>query len=218
MFKPKNNSFHAYEIKLKERLSELLPGERAQFKMAPLQRHSKKISVYTKKAGVLLLLYPKENSVYTVLIKRQIYEGVHSGQISLPGGKMERDDKNVIETAIRETKEEIGIDENEIKILGKLTKLFIPVSDYIVHPIIGSISYEPEFFPNKREVENIYTIKLEQLMDPTCINQSKTFKENNKKYTAPFYEIDDLNIWGATAMILSEFLELYKKVFTQYRV
>lgn len=211
MFMTRNEYFQAYEKKIKKSLNDFLPGESAQLKMAPLHRYSKEITRFTKKAGVLLLLYPKNNEVYMVFIKRQVYDGVHSGQISLPGGKMEKTDNTLVETALRETWEEIGIHPKQIKILGKLTQLFIPVSDYIVQPVIGTLHYEPEYSPDPREVDEVYSLPLEKLTDPVCVNTSQTFTENNKKYTAPFYKIDDLQIWGATAMILSEFMELYEK-------
>ncbi|MFP4448211.1 MAG: NUDIX hydrolase [Bacteroidales bacterium] len=212
---PNNEFFQAYEKKLQQGLNEFLPGESAQSKMAPLHRYSKKITHHTKKAGVILLLYPKNNEVYTVFIKRQLYEGVHSGQISLPGGKMEKTDKTLIETALRETWEEIGIHPKQIKIIGKLTELFIPVSDYIVQPVIGTLHHEPEYSPDPREVDKIYSIPLKKLTDPFCVNINQTFTENNKKYTAPFYKVDELQIWGATAMILSEFMELNEKAIKQ---
>ncbi|MFP3860024.1 MAG: NUDIX hydrolase [Bacteroidales bacterium] len=215
MFMPKNEFFQAYEEKLKESLNQFLPGERAQSKMAPLHRHPKKITHHTKKAGVLLLLYPKDTEVYTVFIKRQVYEGVHSGQISLPGGKMEKTDNTIIDTALRETREEIGINPKHIKIIGKLTELFIPVSDYIVQPVIGTLHYEPEYSPDPREVDDIFSVPLKKLTDPVCVSTNQTFTENNKKYTAPFYKVDNLQIWGATAMILSEFMELYEKTIKQ---
>jgi 8-oxo-dGTP pyrophosphatase MutT (NUDIX family) len=206
------NTFVTYQNKIKKAIDEFLPGEKAQFKMSPIGRSTKGTDHKTKKAGVLLLLYPRDNDIYTVLIKRQIYEGVHSGQISLPGGKMEENDKNITETALRETREEIGIDPNQLHILGKLTTLYIPVSNNLIQPIVGALSDTPQMIPDPREVHAIYEIKLKELLDPSCIVEDEVFIENNKAFNAPFYKVNDLQIWGATAMILSEFVALNEMV------
>lgn len=211
---PTNYSyFPRYIKKLKKELQNTLPGKKAQFKMAPLQRAEGIINSSSQNAGVLILLYPINEDIYTVLIKRPVYQGAHSGQISLPGGKFEQDkDINLIDTAFRETQEEIGISKEAISFVGKLTALYIPVSDIHVQPIIGCINRKPLFTPDSREVDTIHHINLKELLTPDCIYEDEIFLEDNRKITAPYYKFNDLQIWGATAMILSEFFEVHQKI------
>ena len=213
MFLSGKNHYTDYEHKIRQGIKEYLPGEKAQFKMAPVERPVKETDHKTKKAGVMLLLFPNGNEIATSLIQRQVYDGVHSGQISLPGGKHETQDEDLVQTALRETKEEISLEEDNVKILGKLSPLYIPVSNYMVQPVIGSLSYKPNLIPDIREVENIYIVNLKDLSDPSCI-KNEIFIENDKEFYAPFYKINNIHIWGATAMILSEFLELHRVVMT----
>ena len=211
MFLPEKHHYNDYENKIREGLTSYLPGSKAQFRMAPVERPTRGTDHRTKKAGVLLLLFPENNEVATVFIQRPVYDGVHSGQISLPGGKEEGPDNNLTETALRETEEEIGIVSKDVKILGELTTLYIPASNILVQPVIGSMPYRPELKPDIREVERIFVVSMSELSDPSCIRK-ETFIENNKKFYAPYYKVDDLQIWGATAMILSEFIEVHTVV------
>lgn len=205
--------FTGYINKLKKELQKSLPGKKAQYKMAPMQRAEGIVNYSSQNAGVLILLYPANQDIYTVLIKRPVYQGVHSGQISLPGGKFEYDkDINIIDTAFRETQEEIGISKTAISFVGKLTSLYIPVSDIHVQPIIGCISKEPNFIPDSREVDAIHNINLRELLSPDCIYEDEIFLEDNRRIRAPYYKFNNLQIWGATAMILSEFFEVHQKI------
>jgi len=210
--------FKNYIRLLKKELEWSLPGEQAQLKMAPPDRPRQDTDQSTRNAGVLILLYPYENDVYTVLIQRPEYNGAHSGQISLPGGKFEFDkDISLVDTALRETHEEIGVNRKEIHFLGQLTRLFIPVSNNLVQPFIGYLSSKPEFVPDPREVDEIYLIRLSNLLDPQCILKDKILLGNQKSIIAPFYKVNNLQIWGATAMILSEFFEIHKNLVTTLR-
>lgn len=196
---------------LKEEFKRELPGEMAQAKMAPKVRQDLKTPPKRRNAGVLILLYPKNNELYVVFIKRSEYDGVHSGQISLPGGKFEPGDRILKNTALRESNEEIGIDPEKTNILGKLTPLHIPVSNFYVIPFVGFYNSTPEFKPDPNEVEKIIEIKLSNLLDPkNCALQE--FHYGDLAFTAPIYKSKELVIWGATAMILSEFLEIIKKL------
>jgi 8-oxo-dGTP pyrophosphatase MutT (NUDIX family) len=195
---------------LKLELEKDLPGLSAQLKMAPEIRPS---SGYGKglNAGVLILLYLKNKDIYLSLIKRTEYDGAHSGQISLPGGKYEEIDQTLIQTAIRESQEEIGIDPGEIEILGTITPLHIPVSNFFVQPVVGMYKSTPVFVPDLNEVEKVLEIKLTDFLNP--INKSSTeFKFGTINFDAPIYKPNNLVIWGATAMILSEFLEIVDRI------
>ena len=192
-------------------LKKPLPGQHAQFKMAPVERPEKASDRDTREAGVLILLYPKDGRLYTVLIQRPVYQGVHSGQISFPGGKQEPGDRDLVHTALRETHEEVGIPPEQIEVLGKLTPLFIPVSNHLVQPVIGTLADPPRMIPDEIEVDRIYEIRIRDLMEPDCRIQNESILENNRQIQAPFFRYDGLQIWGATAMILSEFLEIYRE-------
>jgi 8-oxo-dGTP pyrophosphatase MutT (NUDIX family) len=208
-----NSHFPNYIKKLKQQLKNTLPGKRAQFKMAPSKRSEEMANNSSQNAGVLILLFPVESEIYTVLIRRPVYKGVHSGQISLPGGKSEPDkDINIVDTAFREAHEEIGIPKEAISFVGKLTPLYIPVSDIYVQPIIGCINKEPHFIPDEREVDSIHKIQLKELLIPECIFEDEIILDDNRKVIAPYYKFNELQIWGATAMILSEFFEIHQKI------
>lgn len=194
--------------RLNNRLQKALPGEEKQFLMAPLSRQRiKDIPPETynpKKSAVLILLFPLNNSIRTVLIQRPDYEGVHSGQVAFPGGKFEEEDEELVTTALRETAEEIGVKDDEIKILGKLTELYISPSNYLVTPFVGYLNKIPAFNPNELEVRKIIVVDLDLLSD-ISIQGIKTIQHSNgKKIKTPCYEVEGLIVWGATAMIISE--------------
>jgi 8-oxo-dGTP pyrophosphatase MutT (NUDIX family) len=157
-----------------------------------------------RKSAVLILLYQKNNEWFFPLIRRPLYEGHHSGQMALPGGKWEEHDLSLKETALRETCEEIGICSTEIKILGQLTDLFIPVSNNVVNPFIGFLASEPVFQIDKNEVEAIYPISVDSLSDDTN-KRNEPWPFMDKVWQVPFYYLGQQKVWGATAMILSEF-------------
>ncbi len=202
--------FNDFLKNLKEELKLELPGEKAQIKMAPSIRNNFKSDKKNRKAGVLILLYPKNRKINIAFIQRTEYDGPHSGQISFPGGKYEKTDKNIIETALRESQEEIGIIPKKIDIYGQLTPLHIPVSNFIVYPIIGACKDPPSFKAEPTEVERVIEIEIEELLNPKNCT-SKEFKYGDLSFVAPIYSPNNLTIWGATAMILSEFIEIIRK-------
>ena len=185
-----------------------LPGESAQLKMAPRGIHNFPNAIKNPSpAAVLLLLFPDKDIPYTVFIKRSEYQGAHSGQISLPGGKIEKSDATLEETALRETSEELGFFTKDIKILGKLSPLFIPVSGFNVHPFLGVIQNKPRWNPDKTEVTYIIETSVQELSSPKII-KSEQWQLHGTLREVPFYLIQNEKLWGATAMIVSEFLEI----------
>lgn len=202
---------------LKDELKKDLPGEKAHVKMAPGIRDIFKPNTKSRKAGVLILLYPKNQELYVAFIRRTEYNGPHSGQISFPGGKAEQEDKDIIETALRESHEEIGIDPNKVQIFGKLTQLHIPISNFLVHPIIGIYETTPNFTADPTEVKEVLEIKLKDLIDPKNCT-TKEFNYGDISFLAPIYNPNNITIWGATAMILSEFLEVVEKNDSKFLV
>ena len=196
---------------LKKQLQKELPGISAQLKMAPSIRPTSDSDTKRINAAVLILLYIKKGKINLAFIKRSEYDGHHSGQISLPGGKYEESDKSFIHTAIRETEEEIGLLSDYIEILGQLTPLHIPISKYYVQPIIARYKIEPIFLPDKLEVEYVIEINLDDLSNVTNC-KVKQFNINQLHFNAPVYKCNNHIIWGATAMILSEFLEVINQI------
>ena len=189
-----------------------LPGKKAQLIAAPANRF-KNISKNVinlkraKKAAVLIYCYPKNEKTYFSLIKRSNYSGVHSGQISLPGGKFDKNDSSLKETALRECGEELGITIDLKKDLFALTPLYIPPSNFIVTPYLAYENFYPKFNPDSREVALHIEISIEELKK-LKIEKKLLRNEYRNDYLIPCYICKGHIIWGATAMILSEFKSL----------
>lgn len=188
-----------------------LPGIYAQQKMAPTVRYlgktNSKSNKNARKSAVLILLFPSKNNINTVLIKRNVDNSVHSGQISFPGGKHEDSDDSLIYTAIREANEEIGIEPNDVNVIKMLTSLYVPASNFIIYPILAYLNYSPKFYPNPTEVDKVIQLDIAEIQKPTGKGLSYLSFEN-LKITAPYYKAYNFQVWGATAMILSEVLEI----------
>lgn len=200
--------FEAFIDKLKKQLQEPLPGENAQFAMAPVSRERMKelnlVALKPKKSAVLVLIYNQNDSFKTVLIQRPTYDGVHSAQIAFPGGKFEETDIDLLHTALRETQEEIGIDTQQLEIIGKLTDVYISPSNFLVSPFIAYTSQTPIFKADTREVERIITTDILGLNDSNIKGIKTITHSNGYKIKSPYYNIEGHTVWGATAMMISE--------------
>jgi len=191
-----------------------LGGLEAQFNLAPeirKQYSDDMIKIRNpKSAGVLALFYPGiKNQTRFLLTLRASYNGTHSAQISFPGGKKEMNDFDLKQTAIRETFEEVGVLENDIQVLKKMTDAYIPPSNFLVTPFIGMVDYQPVFKPNN-EVETIIEVKLADLLDDKNIIIKNMNTSYMKNVDVPCFKLNDYIVWGATAMILSEIKQLFK--------
>jgi 8-oxo-dGTP pyrophosphatase MutT (NUDIX family) len=200
---------------LKYQLSKPLPGRPAQYKMAHAVRvNYPPAPVDARVACVLTLLYPKNNDWHIVLIERMSTHknDRHSGQISFPGGGLEASDATLAAGALREANEEVGVITDDIELLGQLTEMYIPVSNFLVHPFVGKLDYTPTFIPQPSEVKSILEVPLTLLQDPKT-TQTKHLKlsEQITLKNVPYYSIQNHIVWGATAMMLSEFLEVIKE-------
>ena len=153
-----------------------LPGEASHELMAPYKRTKASSIINSKKepklSAVLMLIYPKNDIPHFTLIQRTAYKGTHGGQISFPGGKQEAEE-SLKETALRETFEEIGVAPDKIQVLGEITQIYIPPSNFLVSPFVGFVDFEPVFTPEVKEVEEIIEVKISDLTDDSNIKQKK---------------------------------------------
>lgn len=189
-----------------------LPGKEAQLSMSPspvdLRRFDAKLPSNYRKGSVLILLYPFEGKAFFPLIKRPEYLGVHSGQIAFPGGKMEEEDADEVETALREAWEEVGILPEQVKLIGRMSNLFIPTSNFLVSPILGYSEIIPDFVPEEREVARIIQTAISTFYEPTLRKQKVLEFSDNFRLDTPYFEVEKEMVWGATAMIISELLQI----------
>lgn len=188
--------------------SSLLSWEAHQ-KLAPEGRkYFNENEIFMKKpklASVLILLYEENRQIKFPLTVRNEYEGIHSAQISFPGGKKELFE-NLEQTAKRETFEEIGVEESKIHLTKKMSNLYIPVSNFYVHPFVGKLEQTPIYKIDKKEVKELLICSLDELLS-TKIEKHPIKIKNNTIFT-PCFKIQNQIIWGATAMILNEFKEI----------
>lgn len=194
-----------------------LPAIVAHKKMVPPNREEllkntdfKKIT--PKKAAVMMLFYPKKSQTHLALILRNSYNGVHSSQIAFPGGKVEPEDLNLSETAIRETHEEIGVHPTEIIVIRPFTEVYIPPSNFMVFPFFGYSQNELVFKLQEDEVAGIVELPLKDFLDDKNIVTNSIKTSYAESIEVPGFLIDKHFIWGATAMMLSELKETLKMV------
>jgi 8-oxo-dGTP pyrophosphatase MutT (NUDIX family) len=199
---------------LRERLKHPLPGVMAHDMMratpvgpiTPDFRHQSP----PKPGAVLIHLYQDGTEIKFPLIKRQEYLGAHSGQISLPGGKAEADE-NAVQTALREGREEIGIEESQLQVLGVLSDFFVIPSNFLVTPVVVSSLVVPQLNPDPREVARILTGNILQLTQQDAIRNKEILAGGKFRMMAPHFEIEGEIVWGATAMILNELCHLVRE-------
>lgn len=165
-----------------------------------------------KASAVLSLFYPKEKQTYILLIVRSKYPGIHSAQISFPGGKMETSDFNLEQTALRETFEEVGISKDKIKILKQWSTLYIPPSNFLVTPFMGITSDNLALKLDTREVHQILELSLNDLLDNRLVTNAKINASYANDIEVPAFKIDNQIVWGATAMILNEIKQIISNV------
>lgn len=199
--------------RLSSALVEPLPGRLGQMMMAPTpvdeSRFARSELPSAKKGAVLLLFYPDNERCMLPFIKRTSYDGIHAGQVSFPGGKWERTDASMSYTARRETEEEIGVKMENITILGSLSSLYIPPSNFLVTPFVGYVDETPEFVPHPREVDRVITCSFDHLMDRTTRKLTEVSVQEGYLVSAPYFDIENEVVWGATAMILAELLHVW---------
>ncbi|MGB0887962.1 MAG: NUDIX hydrolase [Vicingaceae bacterium] len=196
----------AFKSYFTEKLKKELPGKAAHIEAAPFRRidFSAEELMQARSSAVLILFYKKNNEMHIVLIQRPTYDGAHSGQIALPGGKVEKTDKDINYTALREAFEEVGVAIEDVEVITQLTDVYIPVSRFNVTPVVGLINYLPNFKIDNHEVEELIELKLSELVRIDKLEISKIKMTRGGWLETPCFNFNGKIVWGATALILNE--------------
>lgn len=196
------------------------PGLKAQLTMMTSPRPGHKaiheVEDSCIKAGVLVLLYPWKNCTHLVLTRRTARMAFHQAQISFPGGRREQRE-GFKEAALREAQEELNIPPESIRILGELTPLYIPPSNYCIYPVVAVAHKRPDFRPSRHEVAEVIEVPLGHLLDPQNTRR-EMWTIKGTEFNVPFYSFEEHKIWGATAMVLAELVELLKLEIKDSRI
>jgi len=206
-------NFQRFITQLKITINKDLPGEESHQKMRVIYDQSIELpfsKINSTQAAVLILLYLADNEIYFFLTKRTDELKHHKGQISLPGGTQEGNEK-LIDTALRETQEEIGINKTSISIIGTITPLFVPVTGFMIYPFIGYSLNKLNPKPDPVEVATIFSVNISDLLN----KENRTTEQRNIRgydVQVPYFKLNDYQVWGATSMILSEFRDLIKSI------
>lgn len=210
------NKFHKY---LQSRLNHSLPGRKAQKKMAPYpvrgknsQRNYEPAHDDFRNSSVLVPLITWEDHI-EILFTLRTQSINHGGQLSFPGGGKEGDE-TIEETALREAHEEIGLLPEHVETIGRLTPLYVGHSDNMVTPVVGLLKNRQSFTPNPNEVDEIITVPLHDFVKPDKF-VAEEWKLRDTPYHVPFWKIHHVPLWGATAMMMSELVELYKEFLNE---
>lgn len=192
-------------------------GIDAQMKMAPSARRqmTPDPGKPPRQSAVLVLIYPRPAGLHLILTRRTNHLRGHSGQVSFPGGSHDPEDLSYERTALRETCEEIGVCEQErVEIIGRLTKMWIPPSNFDVHPVVALLNREPSLAPNPHEVDRVLHLSLNDLLSPE-IKRTTVMDIRGTPLTVPYYDVDGHIVWGATAGMLSELEQRLRFVLEQ---
>jgi len=207
-------NFNEFKNRIRALQTAELGGLNAQFKLAPKIRlkydADKILASNPRKAAVLALFYPNlNNETCFLLTQRASYKGTHSAQISFPGGKLDKTDRNLKNTALRETFEEVGVAASSIEIIRELTDVYIPPSNFLATPFLGFINKQPNFILNY-EVDQTIEVLLRDLLNDTNLTTIKMNTSYMNNVEVPCFKLESYVVWGATAMMLSEIKELFK--------
>lgn len=202
------------KTELEQKLSNPLPGVAAHLKMAPVSRarelaDNKDNVPDAKKSAVMILFFHDDDALKMIVIRRSVYVGIHSGQIAFPGGRFEEEDENVQTTALREIEEEIGISADKIEVLGRLSDIYVPPSNFMISVFVGYLPERPEYKIDEREVDEVIEIPFSDFFKSDLVKEKDFYVGSLKTAkNAPYYDVTNAEIWGASAMVISELLEM----------
>ena len=196
---------------LEQLLKKDLPGDASHQKMMSYKRSSVNEVLQKnnyRESAVLLLFYPFEKELYLSFMLRPTYDGVHSGQVCFPGGRKEKEDENLLQTALREAREELNIKAENVKIIGELSRIYVPPSNFLIQPIVGYSQQRPDFIAEVKEVEAIIEVPVKEFQKSSSLQKAKVTVQNNVELEVPGFYYKNHLIWGATSMILMEMLDI----------
>ncbi|MEX0770683.1 MAG: CoA pyrophosphatase [Balneolaceae bacterium] len=206
-----NSSFYSY---LKNRLEKPLPGQEAHLQMAPAPvdgatAFRMEADEQASASSVMVLLFENECGIYELILTLRTDSISHGGQISFPGGRSDANE-SAVQTALREMEEEIGIGKKGVQVAGTLSQLFLERSNNLITPVMGYLPSKPDMKINPLEVEEVFCVPLEVLNSNKNLVK-KPWNLREQTYEVPYWNIHSVPLWGATAMIISELMELYKE-------
>jgi len=199
---------------IKQKLNQDLPGLSSHLKMASSNRihELKNAEMQMKsamKSAVMILLYPYNNQLKVVLIRRSFYVGIHAGQIAFPGGRYEDFDIEIKNTALREIQEEIGLNSENIEVIGRISDIYVPPSNFLISVFVGYLPQKPQYKIDEREVNEIIEIELSEFYKKDNILEKEfVVPSTSTSVFAPYYKVGNIELWGASAMVMSEFLDI----------
>jgi len=206
------NTLHHFFRFLETRLQKDLPGKDAQFKMAPLPEKPGDYYLTppenSRSSSVLIPLFLNQNKDLSIILTLRTKHLAHGGQISFPGGGIESGE-TAYQAAVRETCEEIGIRKQEIYVAGKLTPLYLQRTNNFIEPFVGKLTTQPDLTVTNREVDEVIPVSINSLLNKNNFKKEPWTLGNGIKMEVPYWTIHNVPLWGATAMMLSELLELY---------
>lgn len=199
--------------RLQRRLSGPLPGHDAFLELSGYKRpdleRARQLDPPPRESAVLALIYPKDSVLHLLLMVRPTYDGVHSGQVSFPGGKHEPSDVDLAQTALREFGEETGADPRQVNVLGELSSVYIPPSRMLVTPYVGFAERIGPWQPDTKEVARLLEVPMEHVMRNDILKRREQFIQiMGRSVEIPYFDLAGEVVWGATAMMIAELREL----------
>lgn len=207
--------FENFKQELHAAFNQELPGKAAHELLKPYLKINKSLDapqlLKPRVGAVMSLIYPVNEIPHILFIERPVYDGVHSGQIAFPGGKIEKTDESYLHAALRETHEEVGIASNQIEILGALSEVYVLASNFMVYPFAGLLNEIPSLTLEQKEVANTLEVPLYKFFEPGIIKEKPIKNALGFTLMAPYYDLDGKVLWGATAMMVSELCAILKQ-------
>ncbi|MDB5227249.1 MAG: hydrolase [Bacteroidota bacterium] len=207
--------FERFTEALHHAFQQPLPGAASHALLKPYLKISKLIDapqlLKPRPGAVMALIYPVKEIPHLLFIERPVYDGVHSGQIAFPGGKIEKTDATFLAAALRETQEEVGIDKEEITVVGPLTEVYVLASNFLVYPFVGYLKEKPKMILEAKEVANTLEVPLFKFFEHDVLKEKPIKNALGFTLMAPYYDINGKVLWGATAMMVSELCSILKE-------